>query len=86
MVYEGKIELLPWPARSPDFNPIEKIWGILVRSVYANSRQFDTLQELTRCIKLEWSKLEPALLYRLAHSMFKRCARVLERQGRKTDY
>ena len=47
--------------------------------VYANSRQFDTVQELIMCIKLEWSKLEPALLYRLVHSMSKRCAR-------KTDY
>ncbi|GAB0099677.1 hypothetical protein DMENIID0001_155640 [Sergentomyia squamirostris] len=33
---EKKIKLLPWPARFPDLNLIENLWGILANTVYGN--------------------------------------------------
>jgi len=35
-----KINLLEWPAYSPDLNPIENVWGIMARRVYANGKQY----------------------------------------------
>jgi len=35
-----KINLLEWPAYSPDLNPIENLWGIMARRVYANGKQY----------------------------------------------
>ncbi|GBO24022.1 hypothetical protein AVEN_27159-1, partial [Araneus ventricosus] len=30
------VSALNWPALSPDFHPIENVWGILTSSVYQN--------------------------------------------------
>jgi len=42
----SQIQVLEWPAISPDLNPIENMWGIIVRDVYGNGRQFLTIKEL----------------------------------------
>ncbi|KAG3095181.1 hypothetical protein PI125_g16317 [Phytophthora idaei] len=42
---------MEWPAKSPDLNPIENMWGVLARAVYANGRQFETRGSLISTIK-----------------------------------
>ncbi|KAG3217115.1 hypothetical protein PC129_g12031 [Phytophthora cactorum] len=39
---EENVTVMEWPAKSPDLNPIENMWGVLARAVYANGRQFET--------------------------------------------
>ena len=48
------VPLLPWPSRSPDLNPIENLWGILARRVYAHGKQYYTKMDLIEAIKREW--------------------------------
>ncbi|KHJ78121.1 hypothetical protein OESDEN_22259 [Oesophagostomum dentatum] len=60
-----KIPVLPWPPCSPDLNPIENIWGLMVRRVYANNKQYNTENELKKAILEQWEKVPSSLLENL---------------------
>ena len=78
--------MLGWPARSPDLNPIENLWGVLARAVYAESRQFSNVEQLKEAIQHEWSKITQTQLENLVHSMKNRLVEVLKRNGGITFY
>ena len=42
---------IDWPAKFPDLNIIENIWGIMARRVYLRQRQFDTVEQLKAVIE-----------------------------------
>jgi transposase len=83
---EHEISLLSWPALSPDLNPIENVWGCLVRKVYANGRQFSSAAELKNEILRQWEAIEPELIAKLIASMKSRCLGVVEEKGSCTKY
>jgi transposase len=80
------VPLLPWPARSPDLNPIENVWGILARRVYAHGKQYYTKMDLIEAIKREWANIPKETLENLVASMPNRCASVLEAKGATLKY
>lgn len=80
------IYLIPWPAKSPDLNPIENLWGILARQVYKNQRQFEGVEDLKATVMDEWNSITAAIRKNLIRSMPKRCLEVIERSGCKTHY
>ena len=79
------IQTLPHPACSPDLNPIENLWGILVRDVYAESRQFETVNDLKAAILEAWGRISGETIINLVGSMHGRMLDVLERQGKHID-
>lgn len=81
-----KIELLGWPACSPDLNPMENLWAIIVRRVYANNRQFQTVADLETAIIDAWDSIQPNIIKNLVSSMKNRLFQVINRNGRLTDY
>ena len=83
---EQKFDVLDWPAKSPDLNPVENLWGILARAVYKNGRQFWSRTELIACIRKCWEEIGADYLAKLTNSMHKRCVEVLKNHGSKIDY
>ncbi|KAK2581558.1 hypothetical protein KPH14_005209 [Odynerus spinipes] len=71
------LPLLNWPARSPDLNPIENLWGILSRAVYKNGKQYNNIKDLEKAIRVEWSKIHITTLQKLICSMPNRIFQVL---------
>ena len=80
------INLMNWPARSPDLNPIENLWGILARRVYSNGRQFNNVAELKDAMRSEWWKIDQNLLKNLIDSMPNRIYEVIKTNGGQTKY
>lgn len=41
------VDVMNWPAKSPDLNIIEDVWGVLARKLYRDGWQFSTVKELS---------------------------------------
>jgi len=45
-----KFEVTNFPARSPDLNRIENLWGIPSRAVYRNNKHYSNIKELEKTL------------------------------------
>ena len=47
---EQKIRLLDYPACSPDLNPIENLWGLIVATIYEGGQHYSAISALKNAI------------------------------------
>lgn len=75
------VEVLDWPSRSCDLNPIENLWGIMVNEW--EMRRERTSAELYRHVVEVWEGVRnrPAIPENLATSMPNRLQQVIEKEG-----
>lgn len=76
--------LRPWPAQSPDLNPIEHVWAKL--STEVDRRAATSVEELWQVVQEEWQKLQLDFLQSLTQSMPRRLRAVLDAEGDVTKY
>jgi transposase len=69
-----------WPARSPDLNPIEQVWGFLSRTVAARGPTDD--EELKEFVRAEWDAIPQSTLDGMVLGFRDRLKKVIERNGR----
>lgn len=74
-----------WPAKSPDLNWIENLWGILQEKV-SEKEIPKTLLGLKRRLVKEWSNIPATTLKNCAESMPQRLAEVVRRNGEPLNY
>ena len=65
---------------------MENLWGVTVRRVYANNRQFQTVAELKTAILQAWGDIEVQLLENVIRSMPNRIFEVIKCSGGYTGY
>lgn len=82
----NNIGVLPWPACSPDCNPIEHVWDYLGRRLRRRQPQPPNVQQLTAALHQEWGRIPRYLLRNLCSSMRRRLAAVVASRGGHTRY
>ena len=83
---EQKIRLLDYPACSPDFNPIENLWGLIVAKVYEWGRQYSVISELRNTILDAWEKIPSVQLQKLVDRMPSWIFEVIKANSGSTKY
>ena len=83
---QQRIDVLDWPANSPDLNIIENAWGQMARDVYKGGRQFQSIGSLRTAISSAWENISQEYLHSLYNSMKSRIAEVLLKRGDATSY
>jgi transposase len=82
----NNINVLDWPSRSPDLNPIENMWGLLVQNLTRQRVVFQNRDELLTAITNAWHALPQDYHRNLSLSMPRRLERVIEVNGAMTKY
>ena len=80
-LHDSNVSVLPWPAKSPDLNPIEHVWDLLDRRVRARAIPPRNVQELASALVEEWGNISQQELTNLVQSMRRRCTAVLQAAG-----
>ncbi|GFT16393.1 transposable element Tcb2 transposase [Trichonephila clavipes] len=80
------LELMEWPARSPDLNPIEHLWDYLGREVAALNPPPRSLHELKQGLLCVWSSLPIPVSDNLINSMGNRCRQCIQVRGGHIPY
>ena len=81
---ENNVEVLEWPAQSPDLNPIEYLWEILDRKI--GDQSFSKKDNLKVAIEEAWEKIQPEETKSLVKSMPRRLEAVIQAKGGQTKY
>lgn len=80
------INVMDWPPLSPDLNPIENIWGILVRDIYKGGCQYENIKALREAILESWKKISDHVLRNVIDSMPNRVFDLISLKGKKINY
>jgi transposase len=81
------VNILKWPAYSPDLNPIEHLWAIMKDWIAEHYPEYTENQEENRDIVQEaWDSIQTNVLHNLAASMPARMRAVIDANGMHTRY
>ena len=81
----NNVNVLSWPALSPDMNPIEHIWDYLGRMVRARGN-IHNLKDLENALIQEWKNIPNVVIRRYVRSMRGRLAACINSRGGHTRF
>jgi transposase len=83
---DNDIQVLSWPAQSPDLNPIEHLWVHLKRALQKYPTPPKGVHELWERVEEEWNKIPAETCQKLIESLPRRIRAVIKAKGGHTDY
>ena len=83
---DSGIARMEWPAKSPDMNPIENIWGIMKQRISRRLRYQHTLNDLEAMVHEEWNAVALPTVRKCISSMRRRTAALIAAAGGHTHY
>ena len=83
---DNTIEVMVWPAQSPDLNPIEHLWGDLKKALKQYPKPAKGVHELWERVVEQWNRIPPETCQRLIESMPRRVQAVIKAKGGHTKY
>ena len=80
------VQTIPWPAMSPDMNPIELVWDFIGRKINQRNPKCQNIDELRTAILQEWQQFPQERFRRLVRSMTRRVTELHNKRGGYTRY
>jgi transposase len=80
------MEVLKWPAQSPDMNPIEHLWDHLKKRLDEYEESANSVKELWDRVERLWEEIPKEVCQNLIESMPRRLAAVIRAKGGHTKY
>lgn len=80
----NKVDVMPWPAQSPDLNPIENLWADVKQKV--SEKKPSNVEALWNTVRDAWQQIPLKRCQDLIDSMPRRCAAVIKNKGYSTKY
>jgi DDE superfamily endonuclease len=83
---DNGIQVLSWPAQSPDLNPIEHLWDYLKHQLHKYDTSPHGVHELWDRLVEEWNEIPPEVCQNLIESMPRRIQAAIRAKGGHTKY
>lgn len=83
---DAQISVLPWPANSPDLNPIEHMWDLLKRTVRQTNQPVHNESQLINVLKTSWEQIPLDTVRHLIQNMPSRLQECAQKRGGHTRY
>ena len=82
---DHNIELLDWPAISPDLNPIEHVWAFMKKELQKREKCHNS-DDLFQTLNDIWNSISPQFIAKLTGSMQRRIESTMESNGGHIKY
>jgi len=87
LLEDAEVDVITWPAKSPDLNPIENVWAWIKEKLYTEYSVCQNAEEIEERVMEIWNtQLTPEMCNRFCGNYSRRLLAVIESKGECTKY